>query len=259
MYKVVHDTTGAGRKTRVQRYGVGVPHHFFCYGDGMKEISIFIDESGDFGKLNPRSPYYIVTMVFHDQATDITACLDSLEQELTYLGYPHHCLHAGPIIRMENEFKDEDIVIRRKLLMKLMGFIRKIKIKHKSFYIDRRDTEDITDATAKLYKQIGTWVKNNYETLLSYDTVKIYYDNGQVELSRILASVFNVLLPSVETKKVIPSDYRLFQVADFICTMKLTELKLEKHNMSKQELRFFGGEDGVKKNYLKDLKKYELN
>lgn len=225
----------------------------------MKEISIFIDESGDFGKLNPNSPYYIVTMVLHDQTTDISTCLVSLEQELTYLGYPHHCLHAGPIIRMENEFKNEDIVTRRKLLMKLMGFIRKIKIKHKSFYIDRRQTEDITDATAKLYKQIGTWVKNNYDTLLTYDTVKIYYDNGQVELSRILASVFNVLLPSVETKKVIPSDYRLFQVADFICTMKLTELKLKKHNMSIQELRFFGGEDGVTKNYLKDLKKYELN
>lgn len=79
----------------------------------MKEISIFIDESGDFGKLNPRSPYYIVTMVFHDQATDISTCLESLEQELTYLGYPQHCLHAGPIIRMENEFNNEDIIIRR--------------------------------------------------------------------------------------------------------------------------------------------------
>ena len=131
--------------------------------------------------------------------------------------------------------------------------------RNKSFFIDCRDTEAITDATAKLYKQIGTWVKNNYETLLTYDTVKIYYDNGRVELSRILASVFNVLLPSVETKKVIPSDYRLFQVADFIWTMKLTKLKLEKHNMSVQELRFFGGEGCVKKNYLKDLKKYELN
>ena len=71
----------------------------------MKEISIFIDESGDFGKLNPNSPYYIVTMGFHDQTTDISTCLVSLEQELTYLGYPHHCLHAGPIIRMENELK----------------------------------------------------------------------------------------------------------------------------------------------------------
>lgn len=85
MYKVVHDTTGAGRKTRVQRYGVGVPHHFFCYEDCMKEISIFIDESGDFGKFNKKSPFYIVTMVFHDQSSDITACLASLEQEVLYL------------------------------------------------------------------------------------------------------------------------------------------------------------------------------
>ena len=258
MYKVVHDTTGAGRKTRVQRYGVGVPHHFFCYGNCMKEISIFIDESGDFGKFNKKSPFYIVTMVFHDQSSDITACLASLEQELLYLGYPNHCLHAGPIVRMEDEFKEENIVVRRKLLMKLMGFIRKVKIKHKSFYVDRRHVEDITEATMQLSKHIGTWIKNNYEFLLPYDTVKIYYDNGQVELSRILGSVLNVLLPSVETKKVIPSDYRLFQVADFICTMKLTELKMNEHNMSKQELRFFGGENGAWKNYIKDLKKYEL-
>lgn len=67
-----------------------------------------------------------------------------------------------------------------------------------------------------------------------------------------------MLLPSVETKKVIPSDYRLFQVADFICTMKLTELKMTEHNMSTQEKRFFGGKDGFSKNYIKDLKKYEL-
>jgi hypothetical protein len=42
----------------------------------MKEISIFIDESGDFGKINRRSPYYIVTMVFHDQESNISTALD---------------------------------------------------------------------------------------------------------------------------------------------------------------------------------------
>lgn len=224
----------------------------------MKELSIFIDESGDFGEYNYRSPFYIVTMVFHDQENDINDSLDSLEHELSFLGYPNHCLHAGPIIRMESEFKNEDIVVRRKLLMKLMGFVRKVKIKHKSFFIEKKHIENITDATGKLSKQIGAWVKDNFEMLLTYDVVKIYYDNGQVELSKILASVFNVLLPSVETRKVMPTDYRLFQVADFICTMKLTELKIENNIMSIQEKRFFGGEEGVRKNFLKDLKRYEL-
>ena len=34
----------------------------------MKELSIFIDESGDFGDYDYRSPYYIIAMVFHEQA-----------------------------------------------------------------------------------------------------------------------------------------------------------------------------------------------
>lgn len=237
---------------------VWVSHTFFYTEIIMKEISIFIDESGDFGKFNPNSPFYIVTMVFHDQETDISASLESLEQELSYLGYPNHCLHAGPIIRMEDEFKNEDIVVRRKLLMKQMGFIRKIKIQHKSFYVDRRQAIDKTDITLKLSKQIGTWIKNNYDYLLKYDHIKIYYDNGQSELSRILGTVFNVLLPSIEIKKVLPSEYRLFQVADFICTMKLTDLKVCEHRLSTQESRFFGGETNLRKNYFKDLKKYEI-
>ena len=32
----------------------------------MKELSIFIDESGDFGSYEPHSPFYIITMVFHE-------------------------------------------------------------------------------------------------------------------------------------------------------------------------------------------------
>ena len=41
-------------------------------------------------------------------------------------------------------------IVRRKLLMKFMDFIRKIKIKHKSFFIEKKHVEDVTDATGKL-------------------------------------------------------------------------------------------------------------
>ena len=33
----------------------------------MKELSIFVDESGDFGEYEKHAPYYIVTMVFHSK------------------------------------------------------------------------------------------------------------------------------------------------------------------------------------------------
>ena len=92
---------------------------------------------------------------------------------------------------------------------------------------------------------------------MSYDEVKIYYDNGQVEVTRILSSVFNALLDNVEFKRVIPSDYRLFQVADLICTLKLIELK-RNNILSKSEKLFFVDDRTLKKNYLKIVESKEM-
>ena len=38
----------------------------------MKELSIFVDESGDFGVYDYHAPFYIISMVFHDQALDLS-------------------------------------------------------------------------------------------------------------------------------------------------------------------------------------------
>jgi hypothetical protein len=42
----------------------------------MKELSIFIDESGDFGEARERPSYYLVTFVFHNQENNITQQAD---------------------------------------------------------------------------------------------------------------------------------------------------------------------------------------
>lgn len=70
----------------------------------MKELSIFIDESGDFGEYDYHSPYYIIAIVMHNQDLDISNALNHLETELAQLGYSKHCVHAGPIIRQEAEY-----------------------------------------------------------------------------------------------------------------------------------------------------------
>ena len=65
---------------------------------------------------------------------------------------------------------------------------------------------------------------------MSFDKVKIYYDNGQVEITKIIISVFTTLLNNVELKKAYQKDYRLSQVADLVCSAKLTELKMSAKN-----------------------------
>ena len=123
----------------------------------------------------------------------------------------------------------------------------------------KKHIQDSVEATGKLSKQISLFIRNHFDEFLAFDNVKIYYDNGQVEVSRLLSSVFNALLPSPIFRKVMPSDYKLFQVADFICTMELVSIKLESRLFSKSEMTFFGNRRDLKQNYLKALKKKEWN
>ena len=224
----------------------------------MKELSIFVDESGDLGEYDYHAPFYIISMVLHNQDIDITNNLKALENELKNIGWPDHCVHAVPVIRSEEEYRGYELKDRQKILMKMMTFIRHLDIQFKSIYIEKKHIEDSVEATGKLSKQLAAFIRENYDFFCGYDVVKIYYDNGQVEVTRILSSVFNALLENVEFRKVIPADYRLFQVADLICTLKLTELKLDNHLLSKSETSFFGDERTLKKNYLKPLAKKRL-
>lgn len=189
----------------------------------------------------------------HDQANDIEKNLQFLEHELTMLGYPDHCVHTGPIIRQEDDYKNIDINTRRRIFNKMVAFFKQLNIRYKTFYIEKRKTNELIEATEKLSKQISQFIKDNYSEFLSYSSIKIYYDNGQVEVNKILKTVFNELLQNVEFKKVLPSKYRLFQVADLICTFELLRLKYENHTLSKSEIIFFGSERFLNKNYLKHI------
>ena len=76
----------------------------------MKELSIFVDESGDFGSYEPHAPYYLFTLVFHDQKESIQGQLTRLEASLREMGYePTHCFHMESIIHHEKEYLHQDI------------------------------------------------------------------------------------------------------------------------------------------------------
>lgn len=223
-----------------------------------KELSVFVDESGDWGEYDYHAPFYIVSFVLHNQADDISKELDYLENKLTDLGFPEHCIHAGPIIRGEEEYRGVNKQTRQKIVKTLMAFMRETQIRIVAFYIEKKHIEDSIEAAGKLGKLISRFIREYYPFFLSFDIVKVYYDNGQIELNRILSSVFNSMLDNVEFRKVLPKDYRLFQAADLTCTVKLTELKMLDHSLSKSELTFFGDERTIRKNYIKPISKKSL-
>lgn len=226
----------------------------------MTELSIFVDESGDFGEYNHHSPYYIITMVFHNQNDDITKDILKFNNELELLGLGHqHCVHNGPLVRREAPYEQLSIKERRNIFNKMVAFTRQLNVSFRCFHIEKKHIADSVEASGKLSKQIAMFIRENYNDFLSFDKIKVYYDNGQIELTRILSSVLNALLPEVEFRKVLPSDYRLFQVADLICTLELLRLKMDNKIISKHELLFWGKESDFRKNYLKRVYQKEYH
>ena len=70
----------------------------------MQELSIFIDESGDFGEIKERPAYYLVTFVFHNQNNNIDSQVAKLEESVKISGFDVEYIHTGPVIRREDVF-----------------------------------------------------------------------------------------------------------------------------------------------------------
>ncbi|MBR0419896.1 MAG: hypothetical protein IJI66_12105 [Erysipelotrichaceae bacterium] len=151
----------------------------------MKELSIFVDESGDWGEYDIHSPFYIVSLVIHDQSFDLTNGIRILNEKLDRLGFSGHCIHSGPIIRGEEEYRNLDFDTRKKIFMTLMSFLRNEDIRIKTIYIEKKHINDNIESASKLSKQIAGFIKSNYEFFLGYDLVKVYYDNGYPNFIKI--------------------------------------------------------------------------
>ena len=223
----------------------------------MKELSIFFDESGDFGKCKPHAPYYIISAVFHNQSDNINEKILTLDRNLSnYIVC--NWIHTGPIVRSEEIYRNMEIPERRKILKTFTTFVKKCPITYKSFYIEKKHFKNDDDMVARLTRDLTSFLKANFEYFSSFDLIKVYYDNGQSEVSKMLTNVFNDLFADVVFTKAVPSEYKLFQAADLFCYFTLIKLKLDSGILSENEIKFFGTKYALRKNYLKPLAKMEF-
>lgn len=88
-------------------------------------------------------------------------------------------------------------------------------------------------------RELSQFIRDNQQFFAGFDSVILYYDNGQHELNKILNMVLATELSSHDIRKVLPNEYRLFQVADLICTLELLELKIHTGSLSRSEEMLF--------------------
>lgn len=148
----------------------------------MKTLSIFVDESGDFGKYRTHSPYYIITMIMHDQSSDISPQILKLNTELANLGYADHAVHTQPLIRREEEYQNLSPNERRSIFTKLYYFTVKCNIKYKSFSFQKRSYDNVFKLEGRMARELSLFIRNNLTYFQKFEKTILYYDNGQHEL-----------------------------------------------------------------------------
>lgn len=146
---------------------------------------------------------------------------------------------------------------RRSIFRVLVDFVHRCDVTYHSWVFSKRELDDSDRLVSAMSRELGAWIRAEYEFFARWERIVIYYDNGQKEITNLVNSVFNAHL-SVEVRNVVPSDYSLFQMADLCCTMALLRKKIETVGLSSSERAFFAtpkasAERALKKGYFKTL------
>ena len=227
----------------------------------MSELSIFVDESGNFGSYVPSIPYYLFTMVFHDQANDINPQIRDLETFLFSQGLNFPTIHTRPLLRHEGLYKTLNIKQQRCLFSRLYIFAKKCGLRYKVFSFDRKTCREGSELQTQISKQLETFVRDYYELFLGHERTILYYDDGQRPLSNALTSVLDRNVAGLDHRHIEPSDYqqyRLAQVADLACCLELSKLLYDNGNPTNSERLVFGSAKQFKKRYYEGFAEKQL-
>ena len=220
-----------------------------------------MDESGRFQHPDSDSRFYIVSLILHDQAVDLAPALSGLDLHFRDLHLEKLCFHAGPLIRQEKAFAVMDRSFRYRIFAAMMGFARHVDFRYHCLVVDKKDVTSSDQIVKRLGEDLSGFLSEHRKELSEFDRVKIYYDCGQSPVTNLLHRSF-VAIPSVRVEfaqAVKPECYRLFQIADLVCTVRFIDEKIRVgEGMTPSEFKFFGGPKEFRHNVLRYIKAKEI-
>ena len=226
----------------------------------MRTLSIMIDETGNFNMEHYSSPYYCMTMVFHNQNDDITENIELFDNLLLQSGFSvEKAIHTNPLIRKEAPYQDMERRNRKKLFAYATAFTSHLPISYKTLTFNKTETDTYGSLLTKMLFAIKNFITENLAFFQSFDKQILYYDRGQKEISNLLRDSFSEMFPTtLEVRLAFQNDYKLLQVADLIGTLEFTRLKFDTNQLTKADLNFFESRRYFIQNYYKKISRKQL-
>lgn len=223
-----------------------------------RKLSVFIDESGDFGEYNEVTEFYVISFVFHDQNNDISGQIEKLTNSVRQYSAEPFAIHTEPLIRREEMYIDMLPEDRRNIFAKLFFFSKITNVQHKVFVFSKKHFKNPNVLLKHINRDIFDYFCSLKDFFSKYDDVVVYYDNGQLPIKYTVQTIFSLLFDNFEMRKVLPIDYKLFQTADMLCTLYLMDAKFKNHPMSHSEKTIFNSKYDFYHDFFSPMSEKEL-
>ena len=233
----------------------------FLYLDiekAMKQLDIYIDESGNFDSYSKHNLIYSVAFVMVDSLDKKTndKQMAIFHSKLSNIVGGDHFVHVGNLVRGEKPYEETLLSERQDLFYILFLLAKYSKFKVVCSIAEKKEInneiyEGITDSVIATVKGLESY-------LSSYEKVIVHYDNGQDFLKGALLVAFRIISKNVAMVKTLQQENAFMQVADLFSYFELIKYKIQKAGLSKYEIDFFGESRKIKKDYLKQLEKKRI-
>ena len=203
-----------------------------------------------------KARYHLLTLVFHDQADSIAEAVTGYEAKLARADLLNIPFHSEPLMNGHKGHEFLGVEQRKAMLAHFSSLVRRLPISYTTLIYRRSQFEDPARPMERMGRDIPSAMVERLDFFQSFDDVKVYYDNGQDIVKQTLdRSVGKALSKGVvRRRKTSMTDYRLEQVADYLCTIELALVKYEAKEDGETYNKFFGGVGSFKRNWLKQAR-----
>ncbi len=220
-------------------------------------LHIYVDELGDVGPFNPKSPIYLISLVFVDQSLDRTKGLGQFKRIEQRYGSGSF-IHVGNLIRGEQPYAGFARDRRRKLFFGLLTYASGLDFRFARVRVEKCLMDGPRHLADSLRHSLERILDENMAFFLAYDRLIVHYDGGQKLCTKTLQQAFSTRFSHVQFEKTLQFDDTFMQVADLICVLGNLEYKLNHGTLSHSEACILGNSRAVKKEVLGRFKRKRL-
>ena len=198
-------------------------------------------------------------MVFHDQKDSILSELEFLNKRLSEINCNVPFIHTSPLVRQDMPFENLLMTERRHIFRIFSRFVEQLPITYTSFSVTKTFYQENEQIEATFKHQIRNFIEERLEYFQGFERIIIYYDCGQAIISKILRDTFGKIFGTrMDFRTAYQKDYRLLQVADYICTLEQSRIRWDEHKPTKSEKDFFLTRQMFMKNFYKKINRKHI-